>query len=126
MISPAVRRTLFHLTAAASLMLCVATLTLWLRSYWRVDAAHLYPSPSRSWIVRSAGGRLYAEQTLASNGLWDGVPNRYWSSDRPPSGGGGFSLPVSPQLGGLGYYNHPAPFAGTALVGARAWLVPHA
>ena len=31
------RRRLFNLVAAVSLVLCVATVALWVRSYWRSD-----------------------------------------------------------------------------------------
>jgi hypothetical protein len=38
------RRRLFNLAASVSLVLCVVTAALWVRSFWWMDSLHLYPS----------------------------------------------------------------------------------
>lgn len=39
--NPGVRRRLFNFAAAVSLLLCLATVVLWVRSYWRLDDVSL-------------------------------------------------------------------------------------
>src|SRR5688500_13336017 len=62
---PAVKRRLFTLAAAASLVLCVATVGLWVRSYWWRDGLTLrlgmnpdYTATSLSLVTGKGGVRL--------------------------------------------------------------------
>jgi len=55
---PAVKRRFVTLAAAASLLLCIATSALWLRSYRRLDNAHFYFDRRYSWSISSLRGRV--------------------------------------------------------------------
>src|SRR5437016_1336568 len=75
---PAVKRRVFNLLAAVSLLLCVATAALWVRSYIRydrVDAGQYYQLQ-----IRSADGEL-SIRLLTSNQL-AAVPH-HWQSLNP-------------------------------------------
>jgi hypothetical protein len=76
---PAVRRWLFNLAAAVSLVVCVATLALWVRSYWVADQVFARTEgvpdgrAARSfWRVSSASGRLliYHVAGASSDPAW--------------------------------------------------------
>ena len=61
---PAVKRRLLTLAAAASLLLCVGTLALWVRSYRIADAAFYYDGWRLWWAQSWAGGiKLYLSST---------------------------------------------------------------
>src|SRR4051812_10676726 len=75
------RRRLFNLAAAVSLVLCVATVVLWVRSHWYLDDIHLFPDPQSHYFLRSADGRLHAQQTRASAPTWQA--DRNWHSSTP-------------------------------------------
>jgi hypothetical protein len=53
-----VKRRLFNLAAAVSLVLCLAVVTLWVRSYWRWDSVARYPYRAES--------RTYHQQSFDS------------------------------------------------------------
>jgi hypothetical protein len=56
---PAVKRRLTTLAVALSLLLCVATVALWVRSYWRLDAVNYVDLPEhwyKAWIFRGRVG----------------------------------------------------------------------
>ena len=55
---PAVKRRLVTLAAAASLLLCVATTVLWVRSFIRSDAVLYFANARRAWAIQSARGHL--------------------------------------------------------------------
>jgi hypothetical protein len=65
-----VRGRIFTLATALSLLLCLATAVLWVRSYWfgfGVNWIHPVNSPSASgrdveWYVAFGGGRVYVER----------------------------------------------------------------
>jgi hypothetical protein len=118
-----VRRWIFNLAATTSLAFCLAIIALWLRSYWRADTVSLFPSPQRHWIVRSAAGRMHGQQWLATNSLWEGVPNNY--SSGAVSSFGGY-LPMAGQFAGFGYHHGTGPFPGTTIGGVDSVLIPHA
>ena len=66
-------RRLFTLASAVSLVLCVATCTLWVRSYWVSEGiVRVTASPgglAYGWVmVRSVPGRLSAERTDTTSG----------------------------------------------------------
>ncbi len=58
------RRRLFNLAAAVSLVLCVAVVVLWVRSYGPGDKVRLILDPvlgsGNDLVVASSGGRIYA------------------------------------------------------------------
>ena len=57
------RRRLLHILTALSLLLCVAAVVLWVRSYWRGDCVSVTtyrpPRGIAEWFVRSNDGVLY-------------------------------------------------------------------
>ena len=53
----AVKRRLLNLTAAVSLLLFVATVLLWVRSYWTSDAV-TYGNVSREYGIQAASGSI--------------------------------------------------------------------
>jgi hypothetical protein len=53
-----VKRRLVTLAAATSLVLCVATIALWLRSYWRVDIITHCPNGNHQLTAQSVRGHL--------------------------------------------------------------------
>jgi hypothetical protein len=56
---PAVKRRLVTLAAAASLLMCIATLALWVRSYWRIDGIglrYVADKAVRTWGMISVVG----------------------------------------------------------------------
>jgi hypothetical protein len=57
------RRKLFGFFATMSLLLCLATCVLWVRSYWRTDAVHL-AGTSADWNVRSNHAGLTVSQVV--------------------------------------------------------------
>jgi hypothetical protein len=71
---PAVRRRLFTLCSALSLLLCVAVCVLWARSYFRGD--HLLWSDHQGWFdLNSASGFVWTTRGIygpgsAGNGRW--------------------------------------------------------
>src|SRR5215204_5004579 len=96
------RRRLTNLATMLSLALCVATVTLWVRSYWHFDDVHLFLGPQRYWMLRSAEGRLYAQQMWADAYYWQG-PRRweYWGGEL---GRAHYTnLPFRWQVAGFGY-----------------------
>jgi hypothetical protein len=56
-----VRQTLFNLAAALSLLLCVAAVALWVRSYWREDAYQFRGRDGQLWEVASRQGKLWLD-----------------------------------------------------------------
>lgn len=66
------RRLACGILAVASLILCVGTCALWVRSYWRVDSAMVY-RPTRTWqqmwIDRSM-------QTFSEGPVWEADSRR--------------------------------------------------
>ena len=53
-------RRIFTLTSALSLLLCVATVMLWVRSYLRQDIVR-YTTATSDWSLRSDSGRTWIE-----------------------------------------------------------------
>src|SRR4051812_47716896 len=84
------RRRLFTLAAAVSLLLCLATAALWVRSYWRgYGLQHADPITARpyimiQWIGVNSGRLIYYSGT--SQGAVP--PKQGWSFD---------SIPASPK-----------------------------
>jgi hypothetical protein len=70
---PAVKRRLVTLAAVASLVLCIATVTLWVRSYWREDIVTLERASSiakqrKQWRLWSLRGGIRFE--YERDGAW--------------------------------------------------------
>jgi len=65
------RRWVFNAIAALSLVICVATAVLWVRSYWFDDEVGIY-GPNNSYVCSSWGGSLLfvlAPTYRGSNGI---------------------------------------------------------
>jgi hypothetical protein len=83
-----VRRKLFNLATAISLVLCVATVVLWVRSYWRHDLVWctLYPSGYNSfwsdnppdYIFASLRGEMMVGPEGATIASWRAHPRLDW------------------------------------------------
>jgi hypothetical protein len=83
-----VKRRLFNVTAGASLMLCLALLALWVRSYLRTD---IIQTPDRRYDFDTSPGRI-----------WMYVANRrFWAGDRYTSMPAQLLFPYNPDYGGL-------------------------
>ena len=117
---PAVKPRLVTLAAGASLLLCIATVALWVRSYWSHDCV-VYRGPSGHQATQWATGLLILSTENHSN------PERLVSfhsfhSWRPP--------PTEPRVGsgrwsriGFGYESFEAPLDVPATV--AKWLSEH-
>ena len=71
------RRHLFTLASAVSLLLCAATVVLWVRSNSTIDQVFYARKGSRFWRINSRGGVLSAEITTPSSNdewLWMSYP----------------------------------------------------
>src|SRR5690242_14587447 len=64
------KRRLFNLAAAVSLVLCVGAVALWVRSYWYLDGEQLWPDAQRTWIIESGEGGLFFQQSRATAPIW--------------------------------------------------------
>jgi hypothetical protein len=71
-----VKRRLFNLLAVVSLVLCVATATLWVRSYWRLDFV-----TTGQWDS-SNGNRLFS-RLFALSSSWGGLKFAMYRVDQP-------------------------------------------
>jgi hypothetical protein len=117
---PAVKRRLVTLAAAASLVLCVAMMALWVRSYWRVDDVRFFHTSrsrviGRQEIFESAGGIVFLSH--------DAVTSRVPREDRKPRfavGSGKTPKVFSPfgdydwHFSGFGYYRGTDSFPESA------------
>ena len=62
-------RRLFTVLSALSLLLCVAVVALWVRSYWRSD---ILQSPDRRHAAMTSPGAVWVNS--ADRPYWDGTP----------------------------------------------------
>jgi len=121
----AVKRRLTTLAAVVSLVLCVATVALWVRSYWRYDGyadysvgIDLTSVSGRLLFIRVRGLRQTGEET---HGFWS-------ESSSSPRGGFVASLFDARPLdsfanrAGFGYVNRPV---AESVPGLFALSVPH-
>jgi hypothetical protein len=76
-----VKRRLFNVLAAVSLVLCLATAALWVRSCWRLDFI-----VTREWDS-SSGNRLFI-RFLVLTSSWGGVEFATYRYDEPLAGVG--------------------------------------
>jgi hypothetical protein len=56
---PAVKRRIVTLAAAASMVLCVATVALWLRSYWAADRIERFDKVGSMYLMSRTGAILF-------------------------------------------------------------------
>ena len=118
------KRRVFNFAAGVSLVLCLATCVLWVRSYRRLDDVRLFPNPQRYWLVRSADGRLHAQQTWASGPYWQGRSSEYSSGEL---GRAVYSnLPFRWRIAGFGYGHLTVPSGTGPTLNAHVYLMPHA
>src|SRR4051794_22009218 len=82
------KRRLFNLAAAVSLVLCLGALALWVRSYWYLDGEQLWPDAQRTWIIQSGEGGLLFQQSHATTPIWQlraglrqPAGRQYWSRE---------------------------------------------
>jgi hypothetical protein len=73
------RRRLFDFVAIVSLLLCLATVALWVRSYWRYDNLE-WASEYRTRFVASEGGRVLVQVNHGSHGKTRFMPVEYCCS----------------------------------------------
>ena len=113
------RGRLLNLVAAASLLLCAAVATLWVRGYWVSDefgwAYHRADGSRVALGLTSGGGGLGAAVvTVPPLGLRSS--GRLWRTHAPEYGGTDWS---SFGRGGLGFYiaTHFSPATGVRVVG---------
>jgi hypothetical protein len=119
------RRRLYMFAAVCTLVMCAATVVLWVRSHWHLDAISLFPSPQRWWDVTSADGRVCVRQTRASGPYWEGRHAEFTSGAlaqlRYSNG------PFRWQAAGFGYGSHAVPSGGANVtLTAHVYQVPHA
>ena len=118
------RLRLFNFMAGVSLLLSVATVALWARSYWHLDDVRLFPNPQRFWLLRSADGRLHLQQTWASGPFWQGFRTEYVSGQL---GSAVYSnLPFQWRIAGFGYGQLTVPSGTNLTLTAHVYLMPHA
>ena len=53
------RRIIFNALAALSFFFFLATLALWMRSYWSIDGIFIWRGPRDCWVVKSCPSALY-------------------------------------------------------------------
>jgi hypothetical protein len=90
---PAVKRRLVTLAAAGSLVLCVATVSLWVRSYWAADRIERYDKVG-SMTLGSRDGALGFWRDSDWSGATRGIYYRKVESEWPFSGTMTFSAHV--------------------------------
>jgi hypothetical protein len=101
-----VKRRLFNLAVATSLVLCAATVVLWTRSFYSYE--HLSRAKAHrdgGYLLRSHRGRMYFER----RSIWEGVEPLYWyrgpsRSDPVFSNSFRISPPHESVALGFGYY----------------------
>jgi hypothetical protein len=79
-----VNRRLVTFAAIASLLLCVATVALWVRSYWRLDGIVHYrlgDERDRGWSIQSVVGETRAPRRTAARSA--ALSRRRTGSDAP-------------------------------------------
>src|SRR4051812_18062448 len=118
------RRKLFLFAAVLSLVLCTATVGLWLRSYWYLDAVSLFPHPQHYWSLQSAEGRVQVQQTWASAPYWVGRRTEFWSGDLLHLfyAKGRFRW----QVAGFGYNAFPIASGTDVRITGHEYQAPHA
>jgi hypothetical protein len=73
------RRRLFTCLTILSLLLCLATVGLWVRSYWAADFAGRYNGRGRIFALVSTMGSIEISATPSGNGSFAGV---YYGRDK--------------------------------------------
>ena len=89
---PMLRRLSHHLftaAAAASLVLCVATVVMWARSYWRADLVIRNPGRPDEYCLYSEGGMVSAKR-----GHYDRASGRFYVDSTSPKFFFPYALPA--------------------------------
>jgi hypothetical protein len=83
-----VKRRLVTLAAVASLLLCIATVALWVRSYWRYDHLSCFAVDGHCVLVSGDGrlGIMFGPNYKGPNAMRADPEFRYWNY-APPEGG---------------------------------------
>jgi hypothetical protein len=84
---PAVKRRLVNLTAALSLLLCVATVGWWARSYWRYDALNYADNPEYRFQIYAFRGLFGCSASWVTGPVserWLSRHSASWWRDRSP------------------------------------------
>jgi len=114
-----VRRRLLHFVTVLSLLLCVASVVMGVRSYWVHEQWNFAPRPAPS--VQGVVGTWHRSRSLASGGgrlmLLDAA-----STDPDPGRPGPRPLPPGYQR--WVSFNYPRPLPFNPAQGARHWSVP--
>ena len=80
-----IRRYILHGVTALSLLLCVATATLWVRSYWRADRLTVDWGLGEDFRVESMSGGIYLSRGHDSKPVFDHyIESAYWDLDSDP------------------------------------------
>ena len=95
-------RRLFTILAAVSLLLCIAVVVLWVRSYWVADIL-LRGYSTRGVGVVTTSGDFGIEYVISKNGRSFGFPNGYLR--RPPTPVQGYTTPKWSMMGFQYYYD---------------------
>jgi hypothetical protein len=74
----------FNMLAGVSLVLCLATMALWVRSHWLLDSVHANPSSYLLYGIRSDSGRVWFD-TVSYNPAWVESPLRWTTHLNLPS-----------------------------------------
>jgi hypothetical protein len=119
-----VRRHILTFFSGLSLLMFLAILVLWIRSYWYLDDVWLFPNSQRFWVIRSAEGDLHVQQTWASAPYWQGRRNEY-SVMRLGTGSRYANLPARWQVLGFGYGTAIVPSGSATVLTARLYYIPH-
>jgi hypothetical protein len=131
-----VKRRLFNVMAGVSMMLCLATVALWVRSYWRSDAMTFLATPSSSFFLGDWRGHLdltrqYIVPAVPSG--WVATTSNYGHIDTARQDGhlsGGVSFDPHLALPNAFYLGHTVPL-GTSVISSvqlfnqiEVWAVP--
>jgi hypothetical protein len=119
-------RILRHTATLLCLLLSIATVALWIRSHTDLDDLERFPDPRHYWIVRSAEGRLFLQDTHAATPFWSDAPRtRYTTGELTRLKYA--NLPLRYQAAGFGYGYHAdlSPLPRTTIT-AHVYQVPHA
>jgi hypothetical protein len=121
-----IRPILLHTTTLLSLLLCAATIALWIRSHTHLDDIDHFSHPQRYWSLRSAEGRLYLQQTWAAGPYWHQSPRTEYTTGELARLKYA-NLPFKWQAAGFAYGHVPILSLSTSMtLTAHVYQAPHA
>jgi hypothetical protein len=116
-------RILLNALAVVSLLLCVATVVLWVRSATNLDELSVY-RPLRYWTLRSVEGRVSFQRSATMQ--------PYWAPPRIEMGGGALArlkyghLAYAWEVGGFAYGRVATKSSpGGVVVVSHVYVAPH-